>query len=143
MSILEYLKENMSDEEIKQMSIKLMKDLQSKYEIDDFKSLCLDIAKEVYLFFKKHKIDVSIIQGKFTIDDPDPLVYDEWDVDDFESEEEMENEIYNPIHFWNEVDGKVLDLTIRQFQDEVDDELPDFYYGSYENSRYTKVKKIK
>jgi len=120
------------------------KDIQNKYGTDDdsLKALCYDISVDLKNYLIKNGFNVILVQGTFSIDNPDFDNYDEWDIDDFENEEDMQNAMYNPLHYWIEVDDNIIDLTIKQFQDEVDEQLPNYYFGKY-NNRYNIVKKIK
>ena len=48
-------------------------------------------------------------------------------------------EVIRPLHYWVEVDKKILDVTAKQFQNFVYEEIPDIIYGDYsELPRYHK-----
>lgn len=81
-----------------------------------------------------------IVKGTFAIDRPNPEFYDDWDPEDFESEEAMEEAKYHPLHFWVEVGGLIVDITADQFQIEVDERIPEIVIGTYDElGRYRKT----
>lgn len=71
----------------------------------------------------------AIVQGG-TIDLDDPMTDDEG-VD-----------VYDPLHYWVEIDGYVIDLTADQFNDFVDEKFHNIVFDAFEElGRYTRVAK--
>jgi len=104
----------------------------------DPKADCLNTAKRLGNFLKKEGFSVLLVKGTFELDNPDPENYSDWDVNDFDSEEEMETEMYHALHYWNEIDEIIIDITAYQFQDEVDEALEFIVVGTYKDyCRYT------
>ena len=103
----------------------------------DIKARCLDISNDLAEKLQNEGYEkVYVVQGTFYVDDPDMSQWDD------STDEEM---TYHPLHYWVEVDGLLLDITGKQFQDEVEgEELEDIVYGTYdEYSRYVPMGKKK
>jgi hypothetical protein len=76
----------------------------------------------------------KVIKGRFHIDTPDQYAYD--NIADMDlSPKDAEYEMYNPLHYWVEINGQVLDITPDQFRDEIEEEIPDIVFGAYQNLR--------
>lgn len=102
---------------------------------DSPKAVCLEASRMLKKELEQY--GAIIIQGRFKIDEPDMENYDL----DFDLEEDNEI-VVEPLHYWIEVEGEILDITADQFQDEVlYDELEEITYGTYEElTRYIKDK---
>jgi hypothetical protein len=117
---------------------------------ETLKSLCLPAARKVTAELNKENINSIVVQGTFTIDDPDFSVYEEWDVEDFGGDEEMmEQAIYTPLHYWAEVlmsrdesQNIIVDITASQFNDELNSPVQPIIIGTYAQlPRYTPITK--
>ena len=98
---------------------------------DSPKAVCLEASRMLKKELEQY--GAIIIQGRFKIDEPDMENYD------LDYEEDI---ISDPLHYWVEIEGEILDITADQFQDEVPyDELEEITYGTYEElTRYIKDK---
>ena len=109
-------------------------------EGESLRAICLDVSQKLKQRLKQNGYKAIVIQGTFTVDDPNP----EYFPDDFEGDEdEQDNMTYNPLHYWVEVDGIIVDLTATQFNDElIGDVMDPITIGSYEElGRYTPLRK--
>jgi hypothetical protein len=128
--------------------LKTAQDLLEVYKDEDkydIQAQCLKISKTLQQKLKEKGINSKVIMGTFDIDEPNEEFYSDWDNDDFNSVEEMEEAKLHALHYWVEIDGKILDITASQFQNEViDEEIPMIVYDNYEeNPRYHKEKTLK
>jgi len=113
-----------------------------EYDDEDLKAVCLPVSRFLRDKLIKAGHNAIVVQGTFHVDDPDPNAYEDWDVGDFDDHDDMEQAKYDVLHYWVEVNGKMLDITSSQFKDEVDDELERIAFGPYEwYWRYTPVHK--
>lgn len=115
--------------------------LEDEEDAFDVKAMCLDASRDLKKALEQHGYkNIKIVQGTFEVDDPDMSNYDDWDEDDLGSGDDFNSQVHNPLHYWLEIDGMVLDITVSQFKDEVTTEdLPLITYGTYANlDRYTK-----
>jgi hypothetical protein len=107
------------------------------YDDEYLKAVCLPVSRKLKEELVKYGYDAIVIQGTFTVDNPDLTASAEWDINDFENEEEMEDATYHPLHYWVEVDNTIVDLTASQFNDELDETMPPIVIGTYtEEPRY-------
>ena len=91
----------------------------------DLATLCLPVSRHLAKTLNDHGYSNAIvIKGLFAIDNPDPSYYDEWDVNDFENEKEMESAMYNTLHYWVQIGNLVIDITGDQFNDELNQPFP-------------------
>jgi hypothetical protein len=113
------------------------------YDDECLQAVCLDVSRELTKELQKYGYKAQIVQGTFEIDDPNMENYDEWDEKDFNNEEDFNDVIYHPLHYWVEVNGMIIDITASQFNDEIEDEqMPDIVMGSYsEFPRYKVLRK--
>lgn len=101
---------------------------------------CLPASEAIAELLSEKGYKPKIVKGTFAIDEPNPEFYDNWDPEDFESEEAMEEAMYHPLHYWVEVDGLIVDITGDQFQIEVKDRIPKIVIGTYDEfGRYKKM----
>lgn len=92
---------------------------------------CYDASLALKKAFDKAGIKSSLIQGTFQLDDPDPS----------EIENVGEDVAANPLHYWVKVRNTIVDITVSQFNDELDGEtFPDIFIGMH--PRYQSLKKI-
>ncbi len=100
-----------------------------EYDSEDLKSYCLDVSRELVEELKKWSIPAKVVQG-------------EYEVDIGVIEDDYEDEIFNLLHYWVEVGGKVLDISAKQFQEFVNEDLDEITYGKYsELYRYTPIRR--
>jgi hypothetical protein len=99
---------------------------------DCLKAYCLPASRKLKSELVKNGYDAIVVQGVFTVDNPDPSASEDWDIKDFGSEEEMESAKYTPLHYWVEVNGLIVDITASQFNDELDESVRDILIGTYE-----------
>lgn len=128
-----------------QLATQFRKQMVEYYCDDDecLRSLCLQVSRKLKEFLILNGFNTAIVvQGVFRVDNPDPSAYSEWDTRDFESEEEMQEATYTPLHYWVEVNDIIVDITADQFNDELDDPVTAVEIGTYGNlSRYTPINK--
>ena len=108
---------------IQQIAEEVRKNMVHCYDDNCLQGICLDVAKELAKELQKNGYKAQVVQGTFTIDEPDSGYYEDWESIGFGSEEEFEDAIANPMHYWVEVDGIIVDLTAIQFNDELSNEL--------------------
>jgi len=130
---------------IKNIANNIRKSQVKCYGGDDecLKATCLPSSRTLKDALIKNGYDAIVVQGVFRVDNPDPTLTEEWDVNDFENEEEMEEAKYTPLHYWVEVDNLVVDITADQFNDELEEDLMDpITIGTYsELERYIPIHK--
>jgi hypothetical protein len=112
---------------------KVRKDIIEIY--DNPKAICLEASRLLKKELEENGFKSDIIMGKFVVDEPLNCA-DYLEMDD----NEEDNYIYEPLHYWIEIEGKILDITADQFQDEIiGDELEEITYIEYSQSdRYIK-----
>jgi hypothetical protein len=87
---------------------------------------CLVCARALVRELRKNKIRARVISGTFAVDNPNQENYDEWNPNDFNSEEEMEDAKHHPLHYWAEIISRpllIVDISADQFNEELDDEI--------------------
>lgn len=111
-------------------------------------ALCLPVSRHLaQILINNGYKAASVVQGTFTVDNPDPSAYDEWDIKDFgsgeeteEDYEEMEAAKYTPLHYWVQLNNIVVDITADQFNDELDEPMPEVVTGDINAlERYTVI----
>lgn len=113
--------------------------LLSEYGSKTLQSFCYETSKELAQKLKDNGFNAVVVKGAFNIDNPDEEFYNDWHVEDFNSEEEMENAKFWPLHYWVEVDGLIIDMSADQFNGELDEPMPSIVISSYiEEPRYRK-----
>jgi hypothetical protein len=93
------------------------------------RALCLEASRELRDEYLKNGINAIVVQGTFYVDNPN---------ENFD--EEYDDETYNnPLHYWVEINGEIIDITADQFNDELDGEtMEGITIGGYsELTRYT------
>lgn len=116
---------------------------------DDLKTYCLPASRALSKKLNEQNIRAIVVQGVFKVDFPDPSASSNWDVNDFENEEEMEEATYTPLHYWvevlispNENKNLIIDITASQFNDEIDVPQDSIEIGTYDElPRYTPIHK--
>lgn len=117
---------------------------------DALQAMCLPASRKVVEELGRQGINAIVVQGTFTIDNPDPSASEDWDIEDFMGDEEMmEQATYTPLHYWaevlispNENENLVVDITASQFNDELDSPVPAIQIGTYSQlGRYTPIQR--
>jgi len=116
---------------------------------DDLKTYCLPASRALSKNLNEQNIRAIVVQGVFRVDFPDSEATSDWDVNDFENEEEMEEATYTPLHYWvevlispNENENLIVDITASQFNDEIDMPQDPIEIGTYDElTRYTPIHK--
>lgn len=101
----------------------------------DVTGRCELVAKELTGELNKRGINAKHAVGTFLLDTPDAEKYME--CDDWEEQDE-----YNPNHDWVEVEGKILDLTAKQFKESVNENIPDIVYINFSSPLYSRYRFI-
>tara|TARA_Y100000310_G_scaffold55023_1_gene50436 strand:+ start:18389 stop:18850 length:462 start_codon:yes stop_codon:yes gene_type:complete len=124
----------------------------SNYDDDTLKVLCLEVSRVLRDRLIQAGLNAMVVQGTFQLDEPDETFvnYDDHEIEDDELSEtfvdyneESDNMVYTPLHYWVEVDGIIVDITATQFADEVEyDEISPVEIGSYSDfPRYTPLRR--
>lgn len=101
---------------------------------EEVTGMCFEATKALEKALRAAGYKPKRVLGTFQIDDPNPELTPE---EAFES-----GEAYRPIHHWVELDRMVVDVTASQFNDEIDEPMPDVVVGTYADlGRYTPLKK--
>ena len=101
---------------------------------DSLATMCLPVSRHLaQILINNGYGGAHVVRGTFTIDEPDPSHYEDWDADDFigtedyeneganEDYEEMEAAKFTPLHYWVMVGNLVIDITADQFNDELEE----------------------
>jgi hypothetical protein len=129
---------------------------------ESLKSLCLPVSRHLaQILINNGYREANVVQGTFTVDEPDSTVTEEWNIDDFvpaeywteeyrsadgswseealeAGEEMMENATYTPLHYWVQLNNIVVDITADQFNDELETPVPEVMVGDINSlDRYT------
>ncbi len=88
-------------------------------------TLCLPVSRHLAKILIDHGYSSAhVVKGTFSVDNPDPSAYEDWDVNDFGEGEEgellMEEAKYTPLHYWVQIGNIVIDITADQFNDELE-----------------------
>jgi hypothetical protein len=82
---------------------------------------CEIIAKDLAGELKRKGINAKHVVGNFTLDEPDAEKYMECDCWDGQNE-------YEVNHDWVEIEGRILDVSAKQFGESVNDTIPNIVY---------------
>ena len=120
---------------IEDIALSVRKQLVESYDDEYLQAVCLDCSRELRDELIKNGYNAVVVQGEFELDDSYDLYSDEF-VD-------KDRSVLNlPLHYWVEVDGFIVDITVSQFNDEVEEELPGIIIGSYNDfPRYKPLRK--
>jgi hypothetical protein len=97
------------------------------------KGACELIAKDLARELNSRGVRAKHIVGNFILDDPDAEQYME--CDDWDGQDE-----YSVNHDWVEVEGKILDISARQFRKSVRDPIADVVYITHSHPLYARYK---
>jgi hypothetical protein len=109
----------------------------SRYGDSVLSEKCLQVSKVLKKELEDNGFSCNVVQGVFKIDNPDSSLEGEMDKDLFESEEEFREAMFYPLHYWVEVNGKILDISGSQFNSELNEKWPDVFLGN--SDRYKKI----
>jgi hypothetical protein len=98
---------------------------------DTLQSLCLPVSRHLAkILIDNGYSAANVVQGTFTVDEPDPSAYEDWDVEDFGGDEDMmEQATYTPLHYWVQINDMVVDITADQFNDELEYPIEEVVIG--------------
>jgi hypothetical protein len=96
--------------------------------------MCLQVSRKLRDELKRNGYNAFVVRGTFTVDNPDAEACSELDPNDFECDEELQEAMNNPLHYWVELDGQIIDLTADQFNKELSGEkMGKITIGAYSN----------
>lgn len=101
----------------------------------DVTGKCEHVAKELTAELNKRGINAKHAVGTFLLDEPDAEKYME--CDDWDGQDE-----YNVNHDWVEVEGKILDITAKQFRKSVNENIPDIVYIRFSDPLYSRYRLV-
>jgi hypothetical protein len=85
------------------------------------KGACEIIAKDLTNELKSRGVNAKHVVGNFTLDEPDAEQY--MDCDCWDGQDE-----YEVNHDWVEIEGKILDVSAKQFRKSVSDSISNIVY---------------
>ena len=124
-----------SKKSIPQIANYVRKNLVKAYGDEILKEKCLPASKALKNELIKNGYDAIVIKGLFKVDNPDPSVV----LDDDLSEQEKEEAMFTPLHYWVEVNNMIVDITASQFNNELDAPLNPIVIGTYNDLERYKV----
>ena len=89
---------------------------------------CAIMAEDLVKELSKYKINAIHVLGEFTLDEPNAESYMECD--------EFSGDEYKVNHDWVNVEGKILDISARQFKKDVHEDIPDIVFIDYKSPLY-------
>ena len=96
---------------------------------------CETMSRELVNELKKRGIFAKHAVGMFKLDEPDALRYVEYDDEEGRDEYEVE-------HDWVEVEGKILDISAKQFKRSVHEPIPDILFMDYNHRLYERYQLV-
>jgi hypothetical protein len=121
---------------IRQVAEALREEWFSDEDSDGPTGMCLTASEELATRLRRIGYPARVVMGRLEIDFPNWEHYTEWDPADFNSEEEMNEAMHTPLHYWVEIGDLIIDITADQFNDELDsDVLEPVMVGSYNDDR--------
>jgi hypothetical protein len=82
---------------------------------ESLKAMRLDVSRRLAERLTSAGYEAKVVQGKFIIDEPDMDSYSDWDVNDFNDENDMTAAMFTPLHYWVETNGLIVDKASSQF----------------------------
>jgi cobalamin biosynthesis Co2+ chelatase CbiK len=123
---------------IEQITQEVRKEFVDYHDDEVLRAICLDASRKLRDVLIQNGYKATVVQGTFAVDDPNY----EYAPDDLEDEDEDKQEeiMRNPLHYWVEVNGLVVDITASQFNDELEEPVEPIQIGSYaELGRYNPI----
>ena len=136
-----WYKTSMESLSVEQLATQVRNSL-SHDDDDSLTALCLPVSRHLaQVLITNGYSAAAVIQGTFTVDTPDPEATSDWDVADFGDDYEMmEEATYTPLHYWVQLNNTVVDITADQFNDELEDPVPEVTIGDINAlERYTVI----
>ncbi len=98
---------------------------------------CEPMAKELVKELRARGITSFHAVGFFTLDEPQAIK--------FAGPRSLKtpHDDYQVEHDWVEVEGKILDISVSQFQQYVEEKIPDIAFIDYTHPLYTKYESIR
>ena len=96
---------------------------------------CEAMSAELVKELKRHGIFAKHAVGMFQLDEPDAHKYAEYDDDEGRDE-------YLVEHDWVEVEGRILDISARQFKKSVHEAIPDILFINYNHRLYERFQLV-
>jgi hypothetical protein len=97
------------------------------------KGACELIAKDLTKELRSRGVNAKHVVGNFTLDEPDAEQYMECDCWDGQDE-------YEVNHDWVEVEGKILDVSAKQFRKSVTEYIPNIVHIGYSDPLHKRYK---
>jgi len=95
---------------------------------------CETISEELSAELKKYNIDAKHVIGTFALDEPAG--------DRYSNDACTSGDLYKVEHDWVRVNGRILDITAKQFRDDVWIEIPDIIYVDHSHPLYLKYNEM-
>jgi hypothetical protein len=95
---------------------------------------CAVMAKDLTEELTKYKINATHVMGEFTLDEPNAEKYMECD--------EFSGDEYKVNHDWVSIEGKILDISARQFREDVHEEIPDVLFIDHTSPLYLRYDEL-
>lgn len=96
---------------------------------------CSLMAEDLAVELKKHGIPARHVMGQFQLDEPTASKYTDGDNDEPVDE-------YLVDHDWVTVEGKILDVSTRQFKRDVNDQIPDVVFIDYTSPLFLRYNEL-
>jgi len=138
-NIMNWYKTVKYEKKLEEIASDILKKNLEYYDDENLRALCLPISRELKQELVKYGYNAIIVQGTFNIDEPNPEYYEDID----EEDDNYEQILYNPLHYWVEVNGIIIDITAKQFEDEVmSDDIQPITIGTYDElPRYNPIRR--
>jgi len=95
---------------------------------------CAVMAKDLTEELMKYNIKAEHVMGEFALDEPNAEKYMECD--------EFSGDEYKVNHDWVRVEGKILDISARQFRTDVHEEIPDVLFIDHTSRLYLRYDEL-
>lgn len=95
---------------------------------------CAIMAADLVKELNKYKINAIHVVGEFTLDEPNAEYY--MQCDEFSGDE------YKVNHDWVSVEGKILDISARQFKKDVHEDIQDIVFIDYKSPLYLRYDEL-
>lgn len=89
---------------------------------DVLRDKCLPVSRHLARVLIDNGYNAAnVVQGVFKVDNPSPSNFEEWGGEDFQ-DMYTEDDKYNHLHYWVQLNHIVVDITADQFNDELNPE---------------------